>query len=285
MAIVDDYYIDIVNKLLQDGQSDKSMSVRPKWPDGTPAHTIKLFGNVFKYNLEKEFPILTLRKQAFNTAVKELLWMWQKKSNNINDLKAHIWDSWADDSGSIGKTYGYQLSKKYLFSEGIFDQVDYLIYNLKYNPASRRIITTMWNNEDLKDMNLAPCVYETIWDVTPDKKLNMLLIQRSGDLLAAAGPGGFDCVEYALLQYAMAQVCGYKPGIFMHVINNLHIYDRHIYDRHINIAKSICLNKKYPAPKLIINSDIHDWYKFTPEDFKLENYQATKLIEPFEVAI
>ena len=301
MTKADKYYKQAVKQILDFGHSDKSMSVRPKWPDGTSAHTLKTFCYVCRYDLSKEFPILTLRTQAFKTMIKELLWMWQKKSNNIKDLDAHIWDAWANENGSIGKTYGYQLGQKYAHHEYrgedlseypsmelredirsywvYLDQVDGLIYDLKNNPASRRIIVTMWNPKDLKEMALAPCVYETLWDVTPEGKLNMTLIQRSGDLLAAAAPGGFDCIEYATLQCAIAQICGYQPGEFVHIINNLHIYDRHIV-----LASKICNNKSYKAPKLWINPAIKNWYDFTEDDFRLINYKSTKLEEKFEVA-
>lgn len=291
MTVADKYYKEAVNEILINGISDNDMDVRPKWPDGTPAHTIKTFCYICRYDLSKEFPILTLRKQAFKTAVKELLWMWQAKSNIVADLNAKIWNAWELPDGTIGKTYGYQLAQKFAHhkenNEWIYlDQVDALIYDLKNNPASRRIITTMWNQHDLKDMALAPCVYETIWDVTPAnnhthyKKLNLTLIQRSGDLLAAAAPGGFDCIEYALLQCAIAQVCGYIPGEFVHLVNNLHIYDRHI-----NIAKQICNNQEFAAPILWINPKVKNWYDFKETDFQLIDYQATNLTEKFEVAI
>ena len=300
MSLADKYFKEAANKILTEGYSDESMQVRPHWEDGTPAHTIKTFCYVCRYDLSKEFPILTLRRQAFKTMIKELLWMWQMKSNNINDVDFHIWDQWADENGSIGKTYSYQLAQKYghhKIKEGedlssypsaeigndgwvYLDQVDGVLYDLKNNPASRRIITNMWQIKDLKDMNLAPCVYETLWDITPDGKLNMTLIQRSGDMCAAAAPGGFDTIEYATLLYLMAHVCGYKPGEFVHIVNNLHIYDRHI-----DIIKKVCNNPEYDAPKLWINTDKTDFYDFTIDDFKLIDYQSTKLEEKIEVAI
>lgn len=279
MSLADKYFKEEANEILTRGFNDKDFEVRPKWEDGTPAHTIKIFGTLRTFDLSEEFPILTLRSQPFKTAVKELLWMWQKKSNNIKDLDAHIWDAWADETGSIGKTYSYQLAQKYDLPEGYMDQVDALIYNLKNNPMNRRMIVTMWNPADLKEMNLAPCVYETLWDVS-NGKLNMTLIQRSGDTLAAAAAGGFDTIEYALLQCAIAQVCGYKPGIFKHYVNNLHIYDRHV-----PIIKEILNNPEYTAPQLWINPDVKDFYDFTIDDFKLIDYKATKYTGKIDVAV
>lgn len=280
MSKADKYFKEAVNLILTAGFNDKDYQVRPVWPDGTPAHTIKTFGFVTRYDLQEEFPILTLRKQAIKNSIRELLWMWQKKSNVVSELECHqIWDAWAKADGTIGPTYGGQLAKKYDLPEGYMDQVDALIYNLKNNPMNRRMIVTMWNPADLKDMALAPCVYETLWDVEGDK-LNMTLIERSGDLLAAAGPGSWDEIQYAALQMMVAQVCGYKPGTFMHVTNNLHIYDRHI-----DIVKSILENPEYDSPKLYINPEVTDFYKFTVDDFTLEGYTATKLETKFEVAV
>lgn len=278
MSIADKYFKEEVNKLLTEGFNDKDYHVRPKWPDGTPAHTIKTFCAVRRYDLSKEFPILTLRSQPFKTAVKEVIWMWVKKSNNIKDLDAHIWDAWADENGSIGKTYGYQLGRKFDLPEGYMDQVDALIYNLKNNPMNRRIITTMWAPGDLKEMNLAPCVYETIWDVN-NGKLNLTLMQRSGDLLAAAASGGFDTIEYAILQHMLAQVCGYEVGELVHIVNNLHIYDRHV-----DAVKEVLENPEYEAPKFWINPEVKDFYDFTVDDFKLIDYKSTKLESKIEVA-
>ncbi len=278
MSISDKYFKEAANKIINEGVSDEGFPVRPKWSDGTPAHTIKTFCYVCRYDLSKEYPMLTIRKQAFKNMVKELLWIWQKKSNNIHDLDAHVWDAWADETGSIGKAYGYQLAKKYQFSEGISDQVDHLIYDLKNNSQSRRIMTNIYCFEDLHDMHLYPCAYETIWDVS-NGKLNMTLLQRSGDMLAAAAPGGWNCCQYILLQHMIAQVCGYQVGEFVHVVNNLHIYDRHI-----PLVKKVMQNPEYPAPKLWINPEVKDFYKFTVDDFKLEDYQATKLEDKIEIA-
>ena len=283
MSLADKYFKEEVNKLLTEGFNDKDFLVRPVWinEDGStePAHTIKTFGVLRSYDLSKEFPILTLRTQPFKTAVKEVIWMWVKKSNNIKDLDAHIWDAWADEDGSIGKTYSYQLAQKYDLPEGYMDQVDALIYNLKNNPMNRRMIVTMWNPKDLKEMNLAPCCYETIWDVT-DGKLNCTLIQRSGDTAAAAASGGFDTIEYAILVHMIAQVCGLKPGILNHYVNNLHIYDRHI-----PIMQEALNNPEYDAPTFWINPEIKDFYDFTVDDFKLIDYKSTKYAGKIPVAV
>lgn len=280
MSLADRYFREEVNKLLIEGFNDEAFEVRPKWPDGTPAHTIKTFCAVRRYDLSKEFPILTLRTQAFKGVVRELLWIWQKKSNIVDELgkSASIWRAWEDKAGTIGKTYGYQLGKKAKYSYGELDQVDNLIYLLKNKPMDRRMITTMWCPEDLHEMNLPPCVYETLWDVK-DGKLNCLVIQRSGDLLAAAASGGWDTMQYAILTHMLAQVCGYEVGELVHIVNNLHIYDRHV-----EAVKEVMNNPEYPAPKLWINPEVKDFYSFTEEDFKLIDYQSTKLTTKFQVA-
>lgn len=280
MSLADKYFKEEINEILANGFNDNDFEVRPKWPDGVPAHTIKTFGAVRRYDLSKEFPALTLRTQAFKGVVRELLWMWQKKSNVVNDLgkSAAIWRAWERPDGTIGKTYGYQLGIKHRYSYGDLDQVDNLIYLLKNKPMDRRMIVTMWNPADLHDMALPPCVYESIWDVS-DGKLNCTLIQRSGDVLAAAASGGWDTMEYAILVHMLAQVCGYKPGILLHIVNNLHIYDRHI-----DAVKEVMKNPEFDAPTLWLNPEVKDFYDFKEEDFKLENYQSTKLTTKFEVA-
>ena len=280
MSIADIYFKNEVNELFTKGFNDKDYPVRPKWPDGMPAHTVKTFCAVRRYDLSKEFPILTLRTQAFKGVVRELLWMWQKKSNVVDELgkSAVIWRAWEGEDGTIGKTYGYQLGKKAKYSYGELDQVDNLIYLLKNKPMDRRMITTMWCPEDLNEMNLPPCVYETLWDVT-DGKLNCTVIQRSGDLLAAAASGGWDTIQYALLVHMLAQVCGYQPGELVHIVNNLHIYDRHM-----DLVKEVIENPEYPGPQLKLNSNVKDFYEFTEDDFELVDYQSTKLTTRFEVA-
>lgn len=280
MSLADKYFKEEVNQILTTGFNDEQYEVRPKWPDGVPAHTIKTFCAVRRYDLSKEFPVLTLRTQMFKGVVRELLWMWQKKSNIVDELgkSASIWRAWEDEKGTIGKTYGYQLGKVSDYGYGNFDQVDNLIYLLKNKPMDRRMITTMWCPEDLHEMNLPPCVYETLWDVK-DGKLNCLVIQRSGDLLAAAASGGWDTMQYAILTHMLAQVCGYEVGELVHIVNNLHIYDRHI-----DAVKEVMNNPEYPAPKLWINPEVKNFYDFTEEDFELINYQSTKLTTKFEVA-
>ena len=230
--------------------------------------------------LSKEFPALTLRTQAFKGVVRELLWMWQKKSNVVDELgkSASIWRAWERPDGTIGKTYGYQLGKKSKYSYGELDQVDNLIYLLKNKPMDRRMIVTMWCPEDLHDMALPPCVYESLWDVT-DGKLNCTLIQRSGDVLAAAASGGWDTMEYAILVHMLAQVCGYEVGELVHIVHNLHIYDRHA-----DAIQEVLNNPEYPAPKLWINPEVKDFYAFTEDDFRLDDYRSTKLSTKFEVA-
>ena len=280
MSQADKYFIEEAVHLLTEGFNDKDYQVRPKWPDGTPAHTIKTHCVVRRYDLSKEFPALTLRTQAFKGVVRELLWMWQKKSNVVDELgkSAIIWKAWERPDGTIGKTYGYQLGQVHHYEYGDFDQVDNLIYLLKNKPMDRRMIVTMWNPADLHDMALPPCVYESLWYVA-DGKLNCTLIQRSGDLLAAAASGGWDTMEYAILVHMLAQVCGYQVGELVHIVDNLHIYDRH------TDAVRECLgNPEYPAPKLWINPEVKDFYAFTEDDFRLDNYQSTKLSTKFEVA-
>lgn len=280
MSLADTYFKNEVNQILTTGFNDEAYEVRPKWPDGVPAHTIKTFCAVRRYDLSKEFPILTLRTQMFKGVVRELLWMWQKKSNVVDELgkSASIWRAWEDENGTIGKTYGYQLGKVSDYGYGKFDQVDNLIYLLKNKPMDRRMITTMWCPQDLHEMNLPPCVYETLWDVK-DGKLNCLVIQRSGDLLAAAASGGWDTMQYAILTHMLAQVCGYEVGELVHIVNNLHIYDRHI-----DAVKEVMNNPEYPAPKLWINPEVKNFYDFTEDDFALVDYQSTKLTTKFEVA-
>ena len=280
MATADKYFKEEITKILTEGFNDEAYEVRPKWPDGAPAHTIKTFCAVRRYDLSREFPILTLRTQAFKGAVRELLWMWQKKSNVVNELgkSASIWRAWEAEDGTIGKTYGYQLGKKAKYSYGELDQVDNLIYLLKNKPMDRRMITTMWCPEDLHEMMLPPCVYETLWDVT-DGKLNCTVIQRSGDVLAAASSGGWDTIQYAVLTHMLAQVCGYEVGELVHIVNNLHIYDRHI-----DAVKEVMNNPEYDAPKLWINPNVKDFYSFTEDDFKLIDYNSTKLTSKFQVA-
>ena len=276
MSIADQIFINTCRDIIDNGISDKDLPVRPKWLDGTPAHTVKKFCIVNRYDLSKEFPIITLRRTAFKSAVDELLWIWQKKSNNVHDLNSHIWDSWADESGSIGKAYGYQLGIKHEYPEGMFDQVDRVLYDLKNNPQSRRIMTNIYNFADLHEMHLYPCAYSMTFNVTGNK-LNAILNQRSQDTLTA---NNWNVVQYATLVHMMAQVSGLEVGEFGHVIS-----DAHIYDRHIPIVEEILKNPQYPAPTFKMNKDIKNFYDFTVDDFELENYQFTKLESKIEVAV
>ncbi len=276
MSLADQIFIDTCRNILDNGISDENLDVRPKWLDGTPAHTIKKFCIVNRYDLSKEFPIITLRRTAFKSAIDEILWIWQKKSNNVHDLNSHIWDSWADETGSIGKAYGYQLGKKSIYPEGEFDQVDRVLFDLKHNPQSRRILTNIYNFEDLHEMHLYPCAYSMTFNVTGNK-LNGILNQRSQDTLTA---NNWNVVQYAVLLHMFAQVSNLEAGEFVHVIS-----DAHIYDRHIPIVEEILKNPQYPAPIFKMNKDVKNFYDFTVDDFELEGYQYTKLDKKIEVAI
>ena len=276
MSIADEIFIKNCREIIDNGVWDTDYPVRPKWLDGTPAHTVKKFCIVNRYDLTKEFPILTLRRTAFKSAIDEILWIWQKKSNNINDLNSHIWDSWADETGSIGKAYGYQLSVKHKYKEGEFDQVDRVLFDLKNNPHSRRIMTNIYTFEDLHEMNLYPCAYSMTFNVSGDT-LNGILNQRSNDVAVA---NNWNVVQYAILLHMLAQVSNLKVGELVHVIA-----DAHIYDRHIPVVEKMLKNPTFSAPKLIINPEVKDFYDFTVDDFKLEGYEFNKLDEKFEVAV
>lgn len=276
MSLADKVFIENMTDIMENGYSDIDCDVRPKWEDGTPAHTVKKFGIINRYDLQKEFPILTIRKINFRAAVDEILWIWQKKSNNIRDLNSHIWDSWADESGSIGKAYGYQLAQKHHYKEGEFDQVDRVLFDLKNNPQSRRIMTNIYNFADLHEMNLYPCAYSMTFNVTGNV-LNGILNQRSNDMMVA---NNWNVVQYAVLLHMFAQVSNLQPGELVHVIS-----DAHIYDRHIPVVRKVISKPIYPAPKLIINKNVTDFYKFTTDDFELENYNYSLMGERLPVAI
>ena len=276
MSRADDIFLANMADIMENGTWDTDLTVRPHWEDGTPAHTVKKFCIVNRYDLSKEFPILTVRKTAFKSCIYEILWIWQKKSNNVHDLHSHIWDSWADESGSIGKAYGYQLGVKHKYKEGEFDQVDRVLYDLKNNPASRRIMTNIFVHADLHEMHLYPCAYSMTFNVTGDK-LNGILNQRSNDMLTA---NNWNVVQYSVLLMMLAQVSGFKPGEFVHVIA-----DAHIYDRHIPLVQEMMKNPRYPAPRFIMNKDIKNFYDFTVDDFALENYEYSTLGKKIEVAI
>ena len=262
--------------IIDNGVWDTDMDVRPRWEDGTPAHTVKKFGVVNRYDLSKEFPITTIRRTAFKSAIDELLWIWQKKDNNVHNLKSHIWDSWADENGSIGKAYGYQLGVKHIYKEGEFDQVDRVLFDLKNNPTSRRIMTNIYNFLDLHEMGLYPCAYSMTFNVTGNK-LNAILNQRSQDTLTA---NNWNVVQYAVLVHMMAQVSGFEVGELVHVIA-----DAHIYDRHIPLVEEMIANPQFEAPTFKINPEIKNFYDFTLDDFTLENYQYNKFDHKIEVAV
>ena len=276
MSYADDLFINMCKDILENGYSTEGEKVRPKWADGTYAYTIKKFGVVNRYDLSKEFPAMTLRKTYVKSAVDELLWIWQKKSNNVHDLKSHIWDSWADEDGSLGKAYGYQLGVKHQYKEGMMDQVDRLIYDLKNNPYSRRMMTNIYVHQDLHEMNLYPCAYSMTFNVTGDR-LNAILNQRSQDVLTA---NNWNVVQYAVLVHMLAQVTGFKPGELVHVIA-----DAHIYDRHIPLVKELISRPVYPAPKFSLNPDIKDFYDFTVDDITIEDYVTGPQIKDIPVAI
>ncbi len=282
MSYADQVFVSMCKDILENGTSTEGEKVRPHWEDGTTAYTIKKFGVVNRYDLRKEFPIFTLRRTALKSATDELLWIWQKKSNNIKDLSSHIWDSWADENGSIGKAYGYQLGVKHQYKEGMMDQVDRVIYDLKNNPFSRRIMTNIYNHHDLHEMGLYPCAYSMTFNVTQRKgedklTLNGILNQRSQDVLTA---NNWNVVQYAVLIHMLAQVCDMNVGEFIHVIA-----DAHIYDRHVDLVKELITREQHPAPTFWINPEIKDFYKFTKDDVKVENYVHGPQIENIPVAI
>ena len=276
MSKADEIFIQNMKDIMETGFWDTDLSVRPHWEDGTPAHTVKKFCIVNRYDLREELPILTIRRTAFKSCLGELLWLWQKKFNNVHDLNSHIWDAWADETGSIGKAYGYQLAKKSVYPEGEFDQVDRVLYDLKHNPQSRRIMTNIYNFEDLHEMNLYPCAYSMTFNVS-GKTLNGILNQRSNDMLTA---NNWNVLQYSLLLIMLAQVSGLEAGELVHVIA-----DAHIYDRHIDLVKEVIAKPMHPAPKLIVDPNVKDFYDFKLSSFKLENYEYEELGQKIPVAI
>ena len=276
MSRADQIYIETCREILDHGVWDTGYDVRPHWEDGTPAHTIKKFGVVNRYNLAEEFPIMTLRRTAFKSCIDELLWIWQKKSNRVAELNSHVWDSWVDENGTIGKAYGYQLGVKHQYKEGMFDQVDRVLYDLKHNPTSRRILTNIYNFEDLHAMGLYPCAYSMTFNVSGNT-LNAILNQRSQDMLAA---NNWNVVQYATLVHMMAQVSGLQAGELVHVIA-----DCHIYDRHIPMVEKMLQNKAYDAPKFHMDPSITNFYDFTVDSFFLEGYQYSPFDQKIPIAI
>ena len=282
MSYADEIFIKMCRDILDNGTSTEGEKVRPKWPDGTSAYTVKQFGVVNRYDLSKEFPALTLRKTAIKSAMDEILWIWQRKSNNIKDLKPHIWDEWADEDGSIGKAYGYQMSVKHQYKEGMMDQVDRVLFDLKNNPYSRRIMTNIYVHQDLHEMNLYPCAYSMTFNVSKkpgcDKLvLNGILNQRSNDVLAA---NNWNVVQYSLLLMMFAQVSDMIPGELVHVIA-----DAHIYDRHIPFIEELISRPTFKAPKVTLNPEIKDFYQFTTQDVIVEDYETGPQIKDIPIAI
>lgn len=282
MSKADKIFVNMCQDILQNGTDTQGEKVRPHWEDGTPAYTIKKFGVVNRYNLAEEFPALTLRRTAIKSAMDEILWIWQKKSNNIRDLKSHIWDEWADETGSIGKAYGYQMSVKHQYREGMMDQIDRVLFDLKNNPFSRRILTNLYVHADLHEMNLYPCAYSMTFNVTEDKTkdkliLNAVLNQRSQDVLAA---NNWNVVQYSLLLMMIAQSVDMIPGELLHVIA-----DAHIYDRHVPLVEELISRPQHPAPIVKLNPDINDFYQFTTDDITIENYQTGEQIKNIPIAV
>ncbi|MDD6311410.1 MAG: thymidylate synthase [Firmicutes bacterium] len=276
MSKADELFVTMCQGILDHGFSSEGQKVRAKWADGTPAHTVKNFGVVNRYDLQEEFPALTLRPTYIKSAVDEMLWIWQKKSNKVSELKSNIWDEWADENGTIGKAYGYQLGVKYKFAQGEMDQVDNVIWQLKNAPYSRRIMTNIYNFADLSEMGLEPCAYSMTFNVTGNK-LNGILNQRSQDILTA---NNWNVVQYAVLIHMLAQVTGLVPGELVHVIA-----DAHIYDRHLDIVREMISRPQYPAPKFRLNPEIKDFYDFTVDDIIIEDYQKNPQIKDIPVAI
>lgn len=282
MSYADKVFVAMCQDILENGTSTEGELVRPHWEDGTSAYTIKKFGVVNRYDLSKEFPAITLRKTYIKSATDELLWIWQKKSNNIHDLKSHVWDEWADEDGSIGKAYGYQLGVKHQYKEGMMDQVDRVIYDLKHTPFSRRILTNIYVHQDLHEMNLYPCAYSMTFNVTQKKgddrlTLNGILNQRSQDVLAA---NNWNVCQYVVLMHMLAQVCDMRVGELVHVIA-----DAHIYDRHVPIVKELIERPQYDAPKFWLNPDIKDFYQFTTDDIKITDYVTGEQIKDIPIAV
>ena len=282
MSYADKVFIDMCRDIIDNGTSTEGEKVRPVWEDGTSAYTIKRFGVVNRYDLSKEFPALTLRRTAIKSCVDELLWIWQKKSNNVNELKSHIWDSWADETGSIGKAYGYQMGVKHQYKEGRMDQTDRVIFDLKNNPYSRRIMTNIYVHNDLHEMHLYPCAYSMTFNVTKEKDsekltLNAILNQRSQDVLVA---NNWNVCQYAVLVHMLAQVCGMKAGEFVHVIA-----DAHIYDRHVPMIEELISREPLPAPTFWLNPEITDFYDFTPDDVRLDRYETHPQIKNIPIAV
>ena len=282
MSKADQQFVSMCKNILDHGTTTEGEKVRPHWEDGTPAYTIKNFGVTARYDLREEFPALTLRRTALKSAMDEVLWIYQRKSNNVNDLNSHIWDEWADETGSIGNAYGYQIAQVTHYADGDFDQMDRVLYDLEHTPFSRRIITNMYNVHDLPEMHLYPCAYNVTYNVTQDPDedrlvLNMVLMQRSQDILAA---NNWNVCQYAILLMMVAQSVGMIAGELLHVI-----VDAHIYDRHVDIVRELIERPQYPAPKVSLNPDVKDFYDFTTDDLIVEDYQHGTQVKNIPIAV
>lgn len=282
MSKADQQFVSMCKNILDHGTTTEGEKVRPHWEDGTPAYTIKNFGVTARYDLREEFPALTLRRTALKSAMDEVLWIYQRKSNNVNDLNSHIWDEWADETGSIGNAYGYQIAQVTHYADGDFDQMDRVLYDLKHTPFSRRIITNMYNVHDLPEMHLYPCAYNVTYNVTQDPNedklvLNMVLMQRSQDILAA---NNWNVCQYAILLMMVAQSVDMVAGELLHVI-----VDAHIYDRHVDIVRELIERPQYPAPKVSLNPDVKDFYDFTTDDLIVEDYQHGPQVKNIPIAV
>ncbi|QOY59951.1 thymidylate synthase [Thermophilibacter immobilis] len=282
MSKADDLFVSMCSDIIEHGTTTEGQRVRPRWEDGTPAYTLKRFGVCNRYDLREEFPALTLRRTALKSALDEVLWIYQKKSNNVRDLRSHIWDAWADESGSIGKAYGYQVGVTSRYPEGDFDQMDRVLFDLRENPYSRRIMTNLYTFSDLSEMHLYPCAFNAIYNVTQEPgaerpTLNMLLVQRSQDVLAA---NNWNVCQYALLLMMVAQVSGMEAGGLVHMIA-----DAHIYDRHVDIVRELIERPHYPAPHVSLNPEVTDFYDFTCDDLVVEGYEHGPQVKNIPIAV
>lgn len=283
MSKADEIFIRMCEDIIENGTTTEGQAVRPHWEDGSAAYTIKRFGVCNRYDLREEFPALTLRRTALKSAMDEILWIYQRKSNNIGDLKPHIWDEWADETGSIGKAYGYQVGVVSHYADGDYDQMDRVLKDLRETPFSRRIMTNLYNVHDLSEMHLYPCAYNAVYNVTDDRRedgkltLNMVLMQRSQDVLAA---NNWNVCQYALLLMMVAQTSGMVAGELVHMIA-----DAHIYDRHVDIVRELITRETHPAPRVTLNPAVTDFYAFTTDDLIVEDYVTGPQVKNIPIAV
>lgn len=282
MSKADDLFIRMCEDILDNGTTTEGQRVRPHWEDGSLAYTIKRFGVVNRYDLREEFPAITLRRTALKSCMDEVLWIYQRKSSNVHDLHSHIWDEWADEDGSIGKAYGYQVAQVSHYPEGDMDQMDRVLWQLRNEPYSRRIMTTLYNPHDLSEMHLYPCAYNAIYNVTqvPGENrptLNMMLVQRSQDVLTA---NNWNVCQYAILLMMVAQASDMVAGKLLHCIA-----DAHIYDRHVDIIRELISRPTHPAPRVTLNPDVTDFYAFTTDDLRVEGYEHGPQVHDIPVAV